>query len=135
MRKELMYFVVFLHAVQPRPYRVYDDPVEDIFVGSLVTATRECINAMMESEVEDLRWTGPPTFLDVAKIVSRELVLDPKWPDWREMSQGWVYERLTPSRRKWCCALMSTSFGEEIPCECESVDGHPRWRPHSLPRQ
>ena len=94
VRKKFIYLVVFLHAVENRPYRAYDDPDEDIFVGSLAIATRECIDAMMECEDQDLQWTGPPTFLGVAKMALRELVLDAEWPDWREMSKHWVYEHL-----------------------------------------
>lgn len=51
---------------------------------------------MLESQAEDLLWTGPPTFLGVARIVLSMIVMDRQWPwiDWRRITEQWVYDRL-----------------------------------------
>jgi len=77
-------------------WRDFEDLEEGVTVFSAYTATQKAIETMLESEAEDLQWTGPPTFLGVAKIVLSMIVMDPGWPrlSWRTIDQGWVDERL-----------------------------------------
>lgn len=58
-------------------------------------ATQKAIDAMLESEAEDLHWTGPPSFQGVGWLVLSMLVLeDTRWPHWRHITQLWVDEKL-----------------------------------------